>query len=81
MIDKRRAVKNGRRISERTLAFFTLICGGIGALLGMCLLRHKTKKMKFRVLTALGLIVALIAVIYVVHCHTLDSIYSRLVAG
>lgn len=46
-IDKRRAIKDHWRISEATLliaAFF----GAIGALAGMELFRHKTKKLKFK---------------------------------
>ena len=67
VIDKRRAVKDRRRIRERTLIFFTLICGGIGAFFGMWLARHKTRKGKFRFAVALGLIIAIIPMIHVAH--------------
>jgi uncharacterized membrane protein YsdA (DUF1294 family) len=56
-IDKRKAVKNKWRISERTLIFFTLACGGIGALLGMCFFRHKRSKLKFKFSLMVGLII------------------------
>ena len=71
VIDKRRAIKNKWRISERTLIFFTIALGGIGALLGMCLARHKTKSGKFRFAVAIGLLIALIPVIHIAHGLTL----------
>jgi len=73
-VDKRKAVKNKRRISEKTLIFFTLAFGGIGAFFGMLLLRHKTKKLKFKVTVTLGLIIAIIPIIHIVHSLTLDRI-------
>jgi len=72
LIDKRRAVKNKWRISEGTLLFFTLACGGIGALLGMCLARHKTRNRTFRFVAAIGLMIALIPMIHIAHSFTLD---------
>lgn len=47
-IDKRKAIKNKRRISERTLLFISLIGGCFGFLFGMYLFHHKTKKPKFK---------------------------------
>ena len=46
-IDKRRAIKDKWRISESTLLLVALIGGGLGALAGMKLFRHKTQKAKF----------------------------------
>ena len=74
VIDKRRAALNKWRISEGVLLFFTLACGGIGALLGMRLARHKTKKGKFRFAVTLGLLIALIPMIHIAHGLTLDRI-------
>ncbi|MCL2563313.1 MAG: DUF1294 domain-containing protein [Oscillospiraceae bacterium] len=71
-IDKRKAIKNKHRISERTLLFFTIAGGGIGALLGMCLARHKTRKIKFKFAVTLGMLIALIPVIHIAHSFTLD---------
>lgn len=48
-IDKRRAVKKRRRIPEATLILSAVLGGGIGALAGMYLFRHKTRKKKFTV--------------------------------
>ena len=74
VVDKRLAIKNKRRISEKILLFFTLFFGGIGALLGMRLARHKTKKRKFKIVVSIGLIIALIPVIHIAHSLTLDRI-------
>lgn len=46
-LDKRRARAGGRRIRERTLFLSALAGGGLGALLGMWLFRHKTKHWYF----------------------------------
>lgn len=54
-IDKWKA-KHGRwRIKEATLLWLAFLMGGLGALLGMQLLRHKTKHMKFNLLVPLFL--------------------------
>ena len=45
--DKRRAIKNHRRIPERTLLFSGLLGGFLGGLLGMRFFKHKTKKNYF----------------------------------
>ena len=66
-LDKRRAIKNKWRISERTLILFTLACGGIGACLGMYGLRHKKNKLKFKISVVIGLIIAIIPIIHIVH--------------
>ena len=70
--DKRKAEKNAWRINERVLLLFTLL-GGIGALWGMFVLRHKTKKPKFRVLLILGTIIAVIISVHIAHHLTLDQ--------
>ncbi len=46
-IDKRRAIKDKWRISESTLLLVAFVGGGLGALAGMKLFRHKTQKAKF----------------------------------
>jgi predicted MPP superfamily phosphohydrolase len=73
-MDKDRAVKDKKRISESTLLFFTVVFGGIGALLGVCLVRHKTKNWKFRIAVVVGLIVMLISGIHIIHGLTMDRI-------
>ena len=46
-VDKRRAKKRGRRISEKTLWLFIVIGGSIGGYFGMKCFRHKTKHSQF----------------------------------
>ncbi len=49
LLDKRRAVKNLWRISERTLLLISLLGGCLGTLMGMRLARHKTRKPAFSI--------------------------------
>lgn len=55
--DKRRA-KNGKwRIPEKTLFLFAACFGALGGVLGMRLLRHKTRHWQFRIFFPLMLVV------------------------
>jgi len=45
--DKRRARKDKRRVSEKTLFLLAAIGGSVGALLGMKVFRHKTRHWYF----------------------------------
>lgn len=47
--DKRRAKHEGRRIPERTLLLSAALFGAAGALIGMRVFHHKTRKLKFRI--------------------------------
>ncbi len=47
--DKSAAVKDHRRISERTLLLWSVLGGWPGALMASRWLRHKTKKVSFRI--------------------------------
>ena len=53
-VDKKRAKKgakhNNQRVSERHLFIVTALGGFLGTILGMRLLRHKTKKTYFKLL-------------------------------
>jgi len=73
VMDKRRALKNKWRIRESILIFFTLAGGAFGALLAMRIVRHKTKKITFKIFVVLGLILFSIPVIHIVHSLTLDK--------
>ena len=46
-IDKQKAKKSKRRISEKTLFTLVFLGGGIGGIAGMYIFRHKTKKTRF----------------------------------
>ena len=54
--DKRQAKNGGRRVSERTLHLLAFLGGWPGALLGQRLFRHKTVKVKFRIVFWLVLV-------------------------
>ena len=58
-LDKGRAKSGKWRIPERTLLLLALVGGSLGALAGMILFRHKTRKPKFFVS---------VPVMFVVHC-------------
>lgn len=53
-IDKRKAIKNQWRISEKTLLLLSFV-GSFGAFLGMKAFHHKTNKLKFKILIPLFL--------------------------
>ena len=55
-VDKFFAIKKLSRVPENVLILIALLMGGIGAFFGMCLFRHKTRKLKFRVVIPLSLI-------------------------
>lgn len=63
-IDKRRARQHKWRIPERNLLGLALIGGSAGALAGMYLFRHKTRKMKFVIGIPVILAVQLILLYY-----------------
>ncbi|MBE7011491.1 MAG: DUF1294 domain-containing protein [Ruminococcaceae bacterium] len=48
--DKYKSIRNKRRISEKTLIGSAFLLGGVGALCGMFLFRHKIRKIKFCIL-------------------------------
>ncbi|MCL2225572.1 MAG: DUF1294 domain-containing protein [Defluviitaleaceae bacterium] len=61
--DKAKAQSGQWRISEATLILCAFLMGGLGALLGMKLLRHKTKHLKFKVLVPLAVIVNIFVIV------------------
>lgn len=62
-IDKRKSLKSKWRIKEATLIGLAFIMGGLGALIGMSVFHHKTKKLKFRLLIPLAIIFNALVVI------------------
>ena len=61
-IDKSRAKHHAWRIPEKTLFLIAILGGSVGALAGMYLFHHKTKKWYFRICVPLILVVQVVAV-------------------
>ena len=55
-IDKFKAIKNRYRISEYTLFVLSFFGGGIGAIIGMKVFHHKTRKLLFWLLNIIFII-------------------------
>lgn len=56
--DKQKARAGKWRVSEAALLLTAFIGGGLGASLGMTLLRHKTKHVKFRILVPIAALIS-----------------------
>ena len=65
-IDKSKAKRGVHRISEKALLLAAALLGGLGALLGMSVCRHKTKHLKFTIGVPLLLIVNIAIVLAVI---------------
>ncbi len=61
--DKYCSIKKLWRISEYHLLGLGLIGGGIGSLLGMLLFRHKTKKLIFKILVPIFILLNILVYI------------------
>lgn len=66
-LDKRKAIRNQRRIPEKSLISAAFLMGGAGALLGMRVFRHKTKHRNFLVLIPLALMLNLGVTIFAIY--------------
>lgn len=64
-IDKRKAIRHAWRIPETTLIFLAVIGGSVGALLGMKIFHHKTRKPKFSIGVPVILILQIALVVFV----------------
>lgn len=58
-IDKRKTIKNKRRISEKQLLIPTYLFGGLGAAFAMSVFRHKTQTTKFKISALLGVFITI----------------------
>ena len=59
--DKQRAKQRQRRYRERTLLMLGVLLGAAGALLGMSLFHHKTRKIRFWIVNWISLIAQIAA--------------------
>jgi len=62
--DKFRAKLQQWRIPENTLYALIILGGGVGALLGMTVFRHKTRKPKFKVISVVSILVHIVIFFY-----------------
>lgn len=69
-LDKKRARSGQWRISEKTLLVAALAGGGLGALAGMRVFHHKTRKPVFRILVPLSVLVWTLALILAIQKMT-----------
>ncbi len=65
--DKRCAQRGARRVPEARLFLATALFGGLGGVLGMQRLRHKTKHWYFKIFFPLLLILQLLALVFGVY--------------
>ena len=67
-LDKKRAKKDRWRISEKALFISAALFGALGAMMGMYILHHKTRKWYFRVFIPLLFVIQLgITVFLMIH--------------
>ncbi|QVY60626.1 DUF1294 domain-containing protein [Cytobacillus gottheilii] len=67
MIDKRKAVKQEYRISEKTLWTVAIFFGAAGMTVGMNMFRHKTKHTQFKIGLPLLTIIQLVILYFLPH--------------
>lgn len=63
-IDKRKAIKNTYRISEKTFFIISLLLGAIGTHIGMYKFRHKTKHLSFIIFIPALIILNIVTIYY-----------------
>ena len=56
-VDKKKAIKGNERIKEKTLLFYTIFNGAIGAFFARFVFRHKTEKKYFSLTIFAGLFI------------------------
>ncbi|MCL2405782.1 MAG: DUF1294 domain-containing protein [Defluviitaleaceae bacterium] len=64
-LDKKRAKNNQWRIKESTLILVAFLMGGLGAMVGMKVLRHKTQHMQFKVLVPIAVVLNIAVIVAV----------------
>ena len=75
-VDKRKAKKKKWRTSETSLIVCAFLMGGLGALFGMSVFRHKTKHLKFKLLIPLAFIVNVGIITLVLNRFEIINLYK-----
>lgn len=65
-IDKYKAEHHKWRISESTLILVAFAMGGVGSILGSYFFRHKTQKMKFKILLPLAVFINAVIIYFII---------------
>lgn len=68
-MDKHKAKRNQWRVPESQLLLVAAVGGSVGALCGMYVFHHKTRKMKFRFGVPAILVIQILAVSYLGLCR------------
>ena len=63
--DKFMAIKNGWRVSEKTLLICAFLLGGLGAYLAMIGFRHKTKHINFKIFLPMCAVITIFVFIFI----------------
>ncbi len=64
--DKFRARFHQWRVPEKTLLGLIILGGGIGAILGMAIFHHKTRKPQFKVIAIISIVVHIFIYFYLI---------------
>lgn len=72
-IDKSKAVKGKWRIPESTLFILSILGGAIGGFAAMYLFHHKNRKLSFKIIFALSLILHLALVVFIINTFLLGN--------
>lgn len=77
--DKLFAASNSWRVRERTLLLLAILGGSVGALVGIYLFRHKTKKTSFLLPLVVIILVQLAIVLYLADffLKTIDELFTN----
>jgi len=67
VFDKKRAVRNKWRVSEKSLMLLAVLGGGVGMYAAMLAVRHKTRKKKFMIGIPVIIIIETAALIYALY--------------
>lgn len=62
-LDKQFARSDMRRVAERVLILLSYLGGGVGAISGMYIFRHKRQKLIFKITTPIAAVVSIILLI------------------
>ena len=63
-LDKYNSIKRRWRVSEKNLLSMAFCMGGIGALFGMLIFRHKTHHRRFKLLVPLAAVLNIIVIYF-----------------